>query len=85
MKELFNNPKFKNPIFWTSLVAILFASAGVDFNTLTSWPLLAESLVAILLNPVSLMAVIVAMIGVFNDNSTKGIDKLKVKKPEGDE
>lgn len=77
MKKIFENPKFRNPIFWTSLIAIIFASAGVDFNTLTSWNLLGEALLGILQNPVALVAVIVGMVGVFNDNSTKGIDKIK--------
>ncbi len=77
MKKIFENPKFRNPIFWTSLIAIIFASAGVDFNTLTSWNLLGEALLGILQNPVALVAAIVGMVGVFNDNSTKGIDKIK--------
>lgn len=77
MKDLFKNPKFRNPIFWTSLIAIMFASAGVDFNTLTSWRLLGEAFLGILQNPVAIVAVIVGMVGVFNDNSTKGMDKIK--------
>lgn len=77
MKDFFKNPKFKNPIFWTSLIAIIFASAGIDFNTLTSWQLLGEALLGILQNPVAIVAVIVGMVGIFNDNSTKGMDKLK--------
>lgn len=80
MKQFLQNPKFKNPIFWTSLIAIIFASAGVEFNTLTSWQLLGESFLSILANPVAVVAVIVAVVGVFNDNSTKGIDKLIDKK-----
>lgn len=79
MKNFLQNPKFKNPIFWTSFVAIIFASAGVDFNDLTSWSLLGSALLGIFNNPVSIMAVVVACIGVFNDNGTKGIDKLSTK------
>lgn len=82
MKQFLQNPKFKNPIFWTSLIAIIFASAGVEFNTLTSWQLLGESFLSILANPVAVVAVIVAVVGVFNDNSTKGIDKLFDKNKE---
>ena len=82
MIKLSQNQKFKNPIFWLSLIAIMFASAGVEFNTLTSWKLLGESFLSILANPVSVVSVIVAIIGVFNDNSTKGIDKLIYKKDE---
>lgn len=82
MMKILQNQKFKNPIFWLSLIAIMFASAGVEFNTLTSWKLLGESFLSILANPVSVVSVIVAVIGVFNDNSTKGIDKLIYKKDE---
>ena len=80
MIKISQNQKFKNPIFWLSLIAIMFASAGVEFSTLTSWQLLGESFLSILANPVSVVSVIVAVVGVFNDNSTKGIDKLIYKK-----
>ena len=82
MKEFFANPKFRNPIFWTSLVAIIFGAAGVSFETLTSWPLLGAAVLGILNNPVAIMAVIVAVIGVFNNNDTKGLDPVRVKKEE---
>ena len=69
--------KFKNPYFWLGIVSIVFAAAGIDFNTLTSWQLLGKALISILNNPVAVMAVIGAVIGVFNDNSTVGLDKIK--------
>lgn len=77
MKDFLNNAKFKNPYFWLSMFGLIFAAAGVDFNTLTSWRLLGEALLTIMANPVSIIAVITAMLGVWNDNSTKGMDKLK--------
>lgn len=70
------NEKFKNPYFWLSLFALIFSAAGVDFETLTSWSLLAQALMDILLNPVAIMAVITAFLGIWNDNSTKGLDKV---------
>lgn len=79
MKELFNNAKFKNPYFWISMFALIFSASGVDFNTLTSWQLLGEALLSIVANPVSIVAVITAMLGIWNDNSTKGLDKIKNK------
>lgn len=79
MKDFLNNAKFKNPYFWLSMFGLIFAAAGVDFNTLTSWQLLGEALLNIMANPVSIIAVITAMLGVWNDNSTKGMDKLKNK------
>ena len=80
MKQFLNNPKFKSGYFWVSLIALLFAAAGVDFNTLTSWQLLGEALLSILNNPVSIVAVITCAIGIFNDNSTSGLDKPIVSK-----
>ena len=59
------------------MFGLIFAAAGVDFSTLTSWRLLGEALLNILANPVSIVAVVTAMLGVWNDNSTKGMDKFK--------
>lgn len=79
MKEFFANSKFKNPYFWLSMFALIFSASGIEFNTLTSWQLLGKALLSILNNPVAVVAVITAMLGIWNDNSTKGMDKLKNK------
>lgn len=65
--------RIKNPYFWLGLGGVIFSSAGVDFNTLTSWNLLGDALLSILSNPVALVAVVAAIIGVFVDPSTKGL------------
>ena len=75
MKEFFKNSKFRNPYFYLSLVALIFSASGVDFNQLTSWALLGQALVGILNNPVSIVAVITAFLGIWNDNGTKGLDR----------
>ena len=72
--------KLKNPYFWLSTFALIFSASGVDFNQLTSWVLLGEALLGILNNPVSIIAIITAFIGIWNDNSTKGLDKPTIKK-----
>lgn len=82
MKEFLKNPKFKNPWFWLGLVSIIFGSAGVDMNTLTSWNALGQAVLGILQNPVAVMAVVGGILGVFNDNGTKGLDKPIDKKDE---
>lgn len=69
--------KLKNPWFWLGIISIIFASAGIDFNSLTSWQLFGHALMSIIQNPVALMAVIGGVLGVFNDNSSKGLDKIK--------
>lgn len=80
MKEILKDSKFKNPYFWLSVIALIFSASGVDFNQLTSWSLLGEALIGIVANPVSVVAVITALLGIWNDNSTKGLDKPKMKK-----
>lgn len=65
--------RLKNPYFWLGLGGVIFSSTGVDFNTLTSWNLLGEALLNILANPVAVVAVAAAIIGVFVDPSTKGL------------
>lgn len=82
MKDFLKNPKFKNPYFWLGLVSIIFASAGVDMNTLTSWNALGQAVLGILQNPVAVMAVVGGILGVFNDNGTKGLDKPIDKRDE---
>lgn len=72
--------KFKNPYFWLSVFALIFSASGVDFQQLTSWSLLGEALIGILQNPVAIVAVITAFLGIWNDNSTKGLDKPTFKK-----
>ena len=75
MKEFLDkHPKIKSPYFWIGIVAIVFSAAGVDIATLTSWPLLGAALLTILNNPFTLLCVVLAIIAVFNDNSTSGID-----------
>ncbi len=78
MKQfLLNHPKLRNPYFYLSVVALIFSASGVDFNQLTSWTLLGQALLNIVNNPVSVVAVITAFLGIWNDNSTKGLDGWK--------
>ena len=74
------NEKFKNPYFWLSVFALIFSASGIDFQTLTSWQLLIQALVDILMNPVAIVAVITAFLGIWNDNSTSGLDTFKIRK-----
>ena len=80
MKQFLNTyPKLKNPYFYLSVVALIFSASGVDFNELTSWNLLGNALIDIIKNPVCVVAVITAFLGIWNDNSTKGLDGIKGK------
>lgn len=66
--------KFKNPYFWLSTIAVIFSADGIDINTLTSWNLLFNAILSILNNPVLIIAVVVALLGIWNDNGTPGLD-----------
>lgn len=80
MKQFFDTyPKLKNPYFYLSVIGLIFSASGVDFNQLTSWSLLGKALLGILNNPVCVIAVITAFLGIWNDNSTKGLDGIKGK------
>ena len=79
---LIEDPKFKNPYFYLSVIALIFSASGVEFETLTSWALLGQALLGILNNPVSIVAVITAFLGIYNDNSTRGLDKPIQKKED---
>ena len=80
MKQFLDaHPKLKNPYFYLSVVGLIFSASGVDFNQLTSWNLFWQALLGILENPVCVVAVITALLGIWNDNSTKGLDAIKNK------
>lgn len=72
MKENLKN-RLKNPYFWLGLGGVIFSAAGVDFNSLTSWSLLGQAFLNILSNPVAILAVAAALVGVIVDPSTKGL------------
>ena len=70
MKQFLDaHPKLKNPYFYLSVVALIFSASGVDFNQLTSWDLFGQALLGILNNPVCVVAVITAFLGIWNDNN----------------
>ena len=80
MKQFLDaHPKLKNPYFYLSVVGLIFSASGVDFTQLTSWNLFWQALLGIIENPVCVVAVITALLGIWNDNSTKGLDTIKNK------
>ena len=80
MKQFLDaHPKLKNPYFYLSVVGLIFSASGVDFTQLTSWNLFWQALLGIMENPVCVVAVITALLGIWNDNSTKGLDGIKNK------
>ena len=67
------NNRFKNPYFWFGLAGVICAAANISIESLTSWEILYENLMNILANPFLLGSVIVAVVGVFVNPTTKGL------------
>lgn len=65
--------RIKNIYFVLGLIGVIFAAAGVDFNTLTDWKLLLDAIWNIVLNPVAIVSVVFAICGVFVDPTTPGL------------
>ena len=65
--------RIKNPVFWIGLLALFFATLGVDVSTLTSWGALQGCLKSLVTNPFAIGSVIIAIIGYLTDHTTAGI------------
>lgn len=62
----------KNIFFWLGIIGTIFSAAKIDIQTMTSWSLLIDALKNIIMNPIMLLSVIAAIVGVFVDPSTPG-------------
>lgn len=58
--------------FWVSIAGALIAASGIAVGDMTSWHAVAEAFLGIVTNPVTLVAVVVAVRGVIVDPTTKG-------------
>lgn len=65
--------RLKNIYFWMGVAATVLLAAGVDWQTLTSWPLLIQAFISIVQNPVAIVSGVIAFIGIAVDTSTKGL------------
>ena len=60
-----------NPYFWIGLVAVVLASVGVSPESLTSWAILKDQLLALIGNPFAIGCVVIAAFGYINDPTTR--------------
>lgn len=68
-----NIDRFKNPWFWIGVLGVIFTAMGISPETITSWTILKDQLISLISNPYMLVTVIMAVLGVFVDPTTKGI------------
>lgn len=74
-----------NPYFWIGLIAVVLSAVGVSPESLTSWAILKDQLLALIGNPFAIGCVAIATIGYIIDPTTRGIGDseraLSYKKP----
>ena len=68
--------RFKNPLFWFQLICTIavpvLAGVGVQWEQVTTWPMLWEVVLSAISNPVVVVATFVAAWGVVTDPTTAG-------------
>ena len=65
--------RLKNPWFWVSLLGVILTAMGVSAETFTTWKAVADAFAELIRNPYMIGCVILAVIGVFIDPTTKGV------------
>ena len=65
--------RVKNPYFWLGLGGVVLTAMGAKPEMFTSWQVLMEQLRVLFGNPFLLGSVIVAVVGVLCDPTTKGV------------
>ena len=73
--------RFRNPWFLVSVASVAITAIGVDPQTFTSWQAVWEGVKSVLNNPVQLVTMTLAVLGVFIDPTTSGLtDSDRAKK-----
>ena len=65
--------RIKNPWFWVALVGVILTAMGISPETFTSWGAVWDAIKALFMNPYLLGCVILSVLGVFIDPTTKGV------------
>lgn len=65
--------RFKNPWFWVGLGGLFFTTTGIDPSNMTSWQVLSDKLMMVLMNPFLFVSFLLAAMGQFINPTTPGI------------
>ena len=80
--------RIKNPWFWVTLAGVIMTAMGVSPEMFTSWGAVADAFMELLSNPYMLGSVVLAVLGVFIDPTTKGVNDsaqaMTYTEPKGD-
>ena len=66
--------RVRNPWFWVGVVSVAITAIGVDPQTFTSWAAVWEGVKSVLSNPVQLCTMCLAVLSVFIDPTTAGLN-----------
>ena len=69
--------RMKNIWFWVSLLGVILTAMGISPEMLTSWDAVIQAIKDLVSNPFMLGSVTIAVIGVFNDPTTAGLNDSK--------
>ena len=69
--------RIKNPWFWVTLGGVILAAMGVSPEMFTSWGVVWDAIKSLFMNPYMLGCVVLAVLGVFIDPTTKGVSDSK--------
>lgn len=65
--------RIKNPYFWVAIGSALLMAMGISPEVLTSWGAVWDAIKGLVSNPYMIVCAVVAITGVINDPTTKGI------------
>jgi hypothetical protein len=68
LKEI--KERIVSPVFWLgvgSIVSIIFQTAGIKFEEMTSWEVLLDNIITIISNPYMVISILVAVFSFLNN------------------
>lgn len=69
--------RYKNIWFWIGLVGVALTAMGIDASTLTTWDSVIQMFKDLISNPFLIGTTALAVIGVFNNPTEKGLRDIK--------
>ena len=69
--------RIKNPYFWVAIGSALLMAMGISPEVLTSWGAVWNAIKELASNPYMLICAAMAITGVINDPTTKGVSDSK--------
>ena len=65
--------RYKNIGFWIGIIGVVLTAMNIDINTVNTWNALGMQIVEAVKNPSTVVGVIMALVGVYTNPTTKGI------------